>query len=232
MSATDGAPAGNGASGAHIGRAMRRKEDPRLITGQGSYVDDISLQGPAMGGVGALARGAREDRLDRRVGGQGPRRRRRGLHQRGPRHAGGPADGLGPARRAGQHPGPLGARQGRGQARRRSGRARDRRGPLRRDRRRRGCLGRVRPAAGCDRPGGRARGRPAGARAVRDQQGPATGHWAAATSRRALRRPTSSSSGASSTIGWPAPRSSRAGCSPSTAAAGSRCGAPPRCRIS
>jgi aerobic carbon-monoxide dehydrogenase large subunit len=29
----------------HVGRAMRRKEDPRLITGQGSYVDDINLVG-------------------------------------------------------------------------------------------------------------------------------------------------------------------------------------------
>jgi carbon-monoxide dehydrogenase large subunit len=38
MSATDvPAPA------RHVGRAMRRKEDPRLITGRASYVDDISL---------------------------------------------------------------------------------------------------------------------------------------------------------------------------------------------
>jgi aerobic carbon-monoxide dehydrogenase large subunit len=29
----------------HVGRAMRRKEDPRLITGKGSYVDDINLTG-------------------------------------------------------------------------------------------------------------------------------------------------------------------------------------------
>src|ERR1700754_2951335 len=42
MSATE-APttSGNG----HIGRALRRKEDPRLITGRGSYVDDINLVG-------------------------------------------------------------------------------------------------------------------------------------------------------------------------------------------
>jgi carbon-monoxide dehydrogenase large subunit len=38
--------AGNGAATAtHVGQALRRKEDPRLITGQGSYVDDINLQG-------------------------------------------------------------------------------------------------------------------------------------------------------------------------------------------
>ena len=29
----------------HVGRALRRKEDPRLITGQGRYLDDISLPG-------------------------------------------------------------------------------------------------------------------------------------------------------------------------------------------
>ncbi|HEV3056530.1 MAG TPA: molybdopterin cofactor-binding domain-containing protein, partial [Solirubrobacteraceae bacterium] len=32
-------------NGNHVGRAMRRKEDPRLITGQARYVDDISLPG-------------------------------------------------------------------------------------------------------------------------------------------------------------------------------------------
>jgi aerobic carbon-monoxide dehydrogenase large subunit len=38
---TDRTTTGNG----HVGRAMRRKEDPRLITGQGTYVDDINLVG-------------------------------------------------------------------------------------------------------------------------------------------------------------------------------------------
>jgi carbon-monoxide dehydrogenase large subunit len=32
-------------NGLHVGRALRRKEDPRLITGQARYVDDISLPG-------------------------------------------------------------------------------------------------------------------------------------------------------------------------------------------
>ena len=32
-------------AGRHVGTAMRRKEDPRLITGQSSYVDDINLTG-------------------------------------------------------------------------------------------------------------------------------------------------------------------------------------------
>jgi carbon-monoxide dehydrogenase large subunit len=38
---TNGAPAPS----KFVGQAMRRKEDPRLITGRGSYVDDISLVG-------------------------------------------------------------------------------------------------------------------------------------------------------------------------------------------
>src|SRR5437588_10941445 len=29
----------------HVGQAIRRKEDPRLITGRARYVDDISLPG-------------------------------------------------------------------------------------------------------------------------------------------------------------------------------------------
>ena len=32
-------------SGGHVGRSLRRKEDPRLIRGQASYVDDINLTG-------------------------------------------------------------------------------------------------------------------------------------------------------------------------------------------
>jgi carbon-monoxide dehydrogenase large subunit len=43
MSAT---VSGNGGGPAtHVGRALRRKEDPRLITGRGRYVDDISVPG-------------------------------------------------------------------------------------------------------------------------------------------------------------------------------------------
>ncbi len=41
MSATEQAPA----AGGHVGRSMRRKEDPRLITGRASYIDDINLTG-------------------------------------------------------------------------------------------------------------------------------------------------------------------------------------------
>ena len=39
MSATEQAPAG------HVGRPLRRKEDPRLITGRARYTDDLSLPG-------------------------------------------------------------------------------------------------------------------------------------------------------------------------------------------
>jgi aerobic carbon-monoxide dehydrogenase large subunit len=45
MSATDTAPTG------HVGRVMRRKEDPRLITGRARYVDDISLPGTLWAGI-------------------------------------------------------------------------------------------------------------------------------------------------------------------------------------
>jgi carbon-monoxide dehydrogenase large subunit len=41
VSVTTETTTGNG----HVGRALRRKEDPRLITGQATYVDDISLVG-------------------------------------------------------------------------------------------------------------------------------------------------------------------------------------------
>jgi aerobic carbon-monoxide dehydrogenase large subunit len=39
--ATNGAPAPS----THVGQAMRRKEDPRLITGRASYVEDVNLTG-------------------------------------------------------------------------------------------------------------------------------------------------------------------------------------------
>jgi carbon-monoxide dehydrogenase large subunit len=42
MSVTDQAPP----SGGHVGRRLRRKEDPRLITGRAGYIDDLAL--PAM----------------------------------------------------------------------------------------------------------------------------------------------------------------------------------------
>ena len=31
--------------GKHVGQSLRRKEDPRLITGRATYVDDIALPG-------------------------------------------------------------------------------------------------------------------------------------------------------------------------------------------
>ena len=41
MAATVEKSGGNG----FVGRRLRRKEDPRLITGRGTYVDDIVLPG-------------------------------------------------------------------------------------------------------------------------------------------------------------------------------------------
>ena len=53
-------------NGKWVGQALRRKEDPRMITGRGRYVDDMIGPGHALHGRRPLARGAREDRLDRR----------------------------------------------------------------------------------------------------------------------------------------------------------------------
>src|SRR5258708_30366878 len=36
-------------NGGHIGRSLRRLEDPRFLTGQGSYVDDMDLPGQLHG---------------------------------------------------------------------------------------------------------------------------------------------------------------------------------------
>jgi aerobic carbon-monoxide dehydrogenase large subunit len=41
VESTNGAPAAT----THVGQALRRKEDPRLITGMGSYVEDINVVG-------------------------------------------------------------------------------------------------------------------------------------------------------------------------------------------
>src|SRR3954447_24305037 len=46
MSATTETTGGNG----HVGRALRRKEDPRLITGRALYVDDINMTGQVWAG--------------------------------------------------------------------------------------------------------------------------------------------------------------------------------------
>jgi CO/xanthine dehydrogenase Mo-binding subunit len=63
MSVTDKAP-----SGGHVGRELRRKEDPRLITGQARYIDDISLPVTLWAAIVRLARSQCQDRLDRHLG--------------------------------------------------------------------------------------------------------------------------------------------------------------------
>ena len=40
MTAVESAP-----SGKWVGQAIRRKEDPRMITGRGRYVDDLTVPG-------------------------------------------------------------------------------------------------------------------------------------------------------------------------------------------
>ena len=57
MSATAEAPG-------HVGQALKRKEDPRLITGQGRYIDDISLPGTLWAALGHGHWGAKLSRSD------------------------------------------------------------------------------------------------------------------------------------------------------------------------
>ena len=124
-----------------------------------------------VGELRALPRGARHDRLDRRLGRARAPGGRRGLHRGGPRPRGPAAAGLGAARRDRQHAGALAARQGHGQPRRRRGRRGHRPRPVRGRGRGRGRHRGVRPAAGRRRPGGGAQGRGARPREPRHEQG-------------------------------------------------------------
>ena len=45
---TDTAATQTTANGHWVGRAIRRKEDPRFITGRGRFVDDVSVPGTTM----------------------------------------------------------------------------------------------------------------------------------------------------------------------------------------
>jgi carbon-monoxide dehydrogenase large subunit len=45
MSATEARVGGSESGNGHVGRSLKRKEDPRLITGQATYVDDVVLPG-------------------------------------------------------------------------------------------------------------------------------------------------------------------------------------------
>ena len=70
-----------------VGQRVKRREDPRLIQGRGTYVDDIEDRRHAASGVQAQRHRARPHPLDRhqRRGGDG--RRRSGLHRRADRGA-------------------------------------------------------------------------------------------------------------------------------------------------
>ena len=122
-----------------IGERVKRREDPRLIQGRGTYVDDIKVDRHAAPCVQALRHRARHDHEDRhqRRGEDG--RRRSGLHRRRHRE-GARADAdrhavpVAAASRGGRRRGALRRRAGRRRGRVRS-LPRARRG--RRDRRRR-----------------------------------------------------------------------------------------------
>ena len=153
------------------------------------YVDDINAHRPAVGGVRALARGAREDRLDRHVGREGARRRPRRLHRRRPRPGGRRCRWRG-CRRASRSTHPPHWALAKDEVNHVGDPVAlvDRLRPLRGGRRRRAGHRRVRPAAGRHRPRGGARGRlPARARASSAPTRSTSGRWAAAISRPASR---------------------------------------------
>ena len=64
-----------------IGQAITRREDQRLLTGTGQYVDDTSAQRRDAPGAGALAPRARTHRVHRHAGRQGDARRHRRVHR-------------------------------------------------------------------------------------------------------------------------------------------------------
>ena len=59
-----------------IGKSMKRVEDPRLLTGQGRYIDDIDLPNMLHAAVLRSPTAARQDQVDRHA-------RRRGASGRG-----------------------------------------------------------------------------------------------------------------------------------------------------
>ena len=71
-------------AGRFVGQSVKRREDPRLLTGHGRYVDDIVLPGHAALHVRAQRRRARAHRARRRRRGARARRRDRGAHRRRP----------------------------------------------------------------------------------------------------------------------------------------------------
>ena len=195
MSATEARPAGGGTS---AGAAPQG--GPALITGRASYVDDINLAGQLWMAFVRSPEAHAKHRLDRHVG------RRGAPDDVTAVFTGEDMEGVGALPMAWVPPGvevrharALAAGQGRGQPRRRPRRGRHRRRQVRGRRRRRGRARRVRAAAGRRRPRGGAQGRGPRPRVARAPTRPTSGRWAAATSRPASPRPTSSSSGASST---------------------------------
>ena len=153
-----------------VGQAMRRKEDARMITGRGNYVDDLVLSGMLyMAVVRSTEAHAKITSIDTAAAKEAA-----GVHgvftsEDLKLEAPIPMVWIPPGVEV-KTPGDLAARQGRRQVRRPAGRRRGRQRQVRRRRRRRAGGGRVRPAARGRRPREGARVRLAArARGVRDQ---------------------------------------------------------------
>ena len=143
---TEAAPAV--AAEARSVRALRRKEDARLLTGRTNWTDNITLPGTAAHGDPAQPDGARPHHPGRRLAGAAAPRRRRGV-LRPPSSATSWATMpcAWPVTEDIKIPDSPAAGHGRGALRRRVRRRRGRPRPLRRGRRARGHRGRLRAAA-------------------------------------------------------------------------------------
>ena len=130
----------------YAGSRVQRVEDPRLLTGHGTFVDDIQLPGMLHACFVRSPHRARPHRRHRRIRCQSPRRRARHLPRRGPQPRRARAVVHVARSRPERHAAPA-ARGGRGALRRRFRRAGAGGRPLRRRGRRRHGRGRLRPPA-------------------------------------------------------------------------------------
>ena len=212
-----------------FGAPLKRKEDPRLLRGDGRYLADLKAHGML---AAAIVRSPHPHALIRSVDASAAREDPadgRGAHRGRP--AGAAAAALHRCRGDDEAVQPAGDRLGQGALRRRAGGGRGRRGPLRGGGRRRAGRRRLRTAPrGCRRRAGDGAGRPDRPRGDQRLRHPRIQDRRPATPR--SRRPRTSSPSASRPSATPGCRWRRAARSPTGTRAPrrSRSRARPRCR--
>ncbi len=87
-------------SNGYVGQSVKRREDRRMITGRGNYIDDMALPGMLHAAIVRSPEAHATITVDRQVRGRGRARGHRRLHRRGPggRLRRPDPDGVGPAR--------------------------------------------------------------------------------------------------------------------------------------